>query len=180
MPTIITHALVPLAAGIALGSRRIDRRLVLAGMAAAMLPDADVVAFALGIPYADAFGHRGASHSLLFAAVLGALAASFHRSLRAAPALAAIWIFACTLSHPLLDAFTDGGLGVALWWPWSHAREFAPWRPIEVSPIGAGFFSARGLVVLMSEARWVWLPVTALALAAVALRRTSRALSSRR
>lgn len=180
MPTIITHAMLPLAAGIALGSRRIDRRLVLAGMAAAMLPDADVVAFALGIPYADAFGHRGASHSLLFAAVVAALAAGFHRSLRAGPTLTAAWMFACTLSHPLLDALTDGGLGVALWWPWSQAREFAPWRPIEVSPIGAGFFSARGLAVLMSEARWVWLPAAALTLAALALRKLSRALSSRR
>ena len=46
-----------------------------AGVIAAMLPDADVLAFALHIPYADAFGHRGASHSLLFAGVLAALAA---------------------------------------------------------------------------------------------------------
>ena len=50
-------------------------RLLAAGVIAAMLPDADVLAFALHIPYADAFGHRGASHSLLFAGVLAAVAA---------------------------------------------------------------------------------------------------------
>ena len=44
-------------------------------MLAARLPDFDVVAFKLGIAYHDAFGHRGFSHSLLFAAILGALAA---------------------------------------------------------------------------------------------------------
>jgi inner membrane protein len=65
--------------------------------------------------------------------------------------------------HPLLDAFTDGGLGVALLWPWSHERIFASWRPIEVSPIGAGFFSLRGIEVLWSELKWVVLPTLLLA-----------------
>ena len=59
MPTILTHALIPLAAGVALGRKRLPPRLVGAGMLAAMLPDADVVAFKLGIEYAHALGHRG-------------------------------------------------------------------------------------------------------------------------
>ncbi|HEY1034530.1 MAG TPA: metal-dependent hydrolase, partial [Pseudoxanthomonas sp.] len=67
MPTILTHPLLPLAAGIALGRNRVPPRLAAAGMAVAMLPDADVAMFALGIDYAHAFGHRGASHSLVFA-----------------------------------------------------------------------------------------------------------------
>ena len=66
MPSIITHA-VPLALWCAADRGRIPPRLLVAGVIAAMLPDADVLAFALHIPYADAFGHRGASHSLLFA-----------------------------------------------------------------------------------------------------------------
>ncbi|WP_342316989.1 metal-dependent hydrolase [Lysobacter sp. FW306-1B-D06B] len=176
MPTVFTHAVVPLAIGIALGPRAIDRRLLLAGAVAAVLPDADVVAFKLGIAYADDFGHRGASHSLVFAVTLGLLAACFHGALRSAPWKAALWCFACALSHPLLDALTNGGLGVALWWPWSDARLFAPWRPIAVSPIGAGFFSARGLAVIASEIRWVWLPCAILAMTILALR---RAVSSR-
>lgn len=38
------------------------------------------------------------------------------------------------------------------------------WTPITVSPIGAGFFSARGVETLISELKWVWLPCVLLAL----------------
>src|SRR5688572_29406917 len=108
MPTILSHAVVALAAGAALGPRQIPSRLLFAGAVAAAVPDLDVAAFALGIEYADAFGHRGASHSLAFAAALGMLAALVHRGLRVPPWRAGLWIFACTASHALLDAFTNG------------------------------------------------------------------------
>ena len=179
MPTIVSHAFVALAAGAAAGRARVPPRLWLAGAAAAVVPDLDVVAFALGIDYADAFGHRGASHSLAFAGVLGLLGALTHRGLRATPWRAGLWIFACTASHALLDAFTNGGLGVALAWPWSDVRLFAPWRPIQVSPIGAGFFSARGWAVLRSELVWIWLPTLLLASGATALRGRRRNAAAR-
>lgn len=172
MPSIITHAAVPLALWCAADRGRIPPRLLAAGVIAAMLPDADVLAFALHIPYADAFGHRGASHSLVFAGVLAALAAvlAFFGSRRpwsaglcqprlASTVQAATFVFICAASHPLLDALTSGGLGVALAWPWSEHRFFAPWRPIRVSPFAPQFFSARGLATLLSELRWVWLPL---------------------
>ena len=161
MPTVFAHALVPLAVGLGLGRRRIPPRLLVAGALAAMLPDADVVAFKLGIAYADALGHRGASHSLLFAGVLAVLGALLHRPLRSRPVQAAAWLFVCAISHALLDAMTSGGLGVALLWPWHEQRYFAPWRPIRVSPFANGFFSARGMATLVSELRWVWLPLFA-------------------
>ncbi|WP_423178901.1 MULTISPECIES: metal-dependent hydrolase [unclassified Stenotrophomonas] len=184
MPSIITHAAVPLALWCAADRGRIPAWLLAAGVVAAMLPDADVLAFALHIPYADAFGHRGASHSLLFAGVLAALAAvlAFFGSDRpwsaqhssgsrrpwsaflcqprlASTVQAAVFVFVCAASHPLLDAMTSGGLGVALAWPWSEQRFFAPWRPIRVSPFAPQFFSARGIATLLSELRWVWLPL---------------------
>jgi len=176
MPTVFTHAIVPIAAGIALGTKRVPPRLIVAGAIAAMLPDADVVAFKLGIAYADDFGHRGASHSLFFAALTGAIGALLHCPLRTSAPVAALWLFGCVASHPLLDALTNGGLGVALWWPFSDARVFWPWRPIAVSPIGSGFFSMRGVKVLMSEFAWVWLPSALIAATGLALR---RAVSSR-
>jgi inner membrane protein len=176
VPTIFTHAVLPLAAGIALGRTRVPARLLVAGMLAAMLPDADVVAFKLGIAYADDFGHRGASHSLCFVALVGAAGAVTHRFFGVRAWVAAAWLSACAASHPLLDALTNGGLGVALWWPWSDARVFAPWRPIAVSPIGSGFFSARGVAVVLSELRWIWLPCAVIAATGLALR---RAVSSR-
>lgn len=158
MPTVITHAAIPLVLGAALGARAIPARLAVAGAFAAMLPDLDVVAFRFGIAYADAFGHRGASHSLLFAAAVGTIGLLCARGLRSRAGPAAAWLFACAASHPLLDALTNGGLGVALLWPWHEVRLFAPWRPVEVSPFGAHFFSARGVAVLWSELRWIGLP----------------------
>ncbi|MFT3667806.1 MAG: metal-dependent hydrolase [Pseudoxanthomonas sp.] len=174
MPTILTHALLPLAAGIALGRQRVSPRLMLAGMAAAMLPDADVALFALGVDYAHAFGHRGASHSLVFALTCGLLAACVARGLQARGVAALLFVALSAASHPLLDMLTDGGLGVALYWPWSDTRHFAPWRMIDVSPFAHRFFSARGVEVLVSEVRWVWLPTLVLAGGAVMARRGTR------
>lgn len=159
MPSIFTHAAVPLALWCASERGRISPRLLAAGIVAAMLPDADVLGFALHIPYADALGHRGASHSLLFAGLLGLMAWLCARALSAGRVQASAFVFICALSHPLLDALTSGGLGVALWWPWNDARLFAPWRPIRVSPFANHFFSARGLQTVLSELRWVWLPL---------------------
>ena len=39
-----------------------------------------------------------------------------------------------------------------------------------LSPIGARFFSPRGLAVLMSEALWIWLPAVMIASAAIIFR----------
>jgi inner membrane protein len=161
MPTIIAHAAVPLALWAAADRGRINPRLLAAGIAAAILPDLDVIGFALHVRYVDAIGHRGASHSLLFAAVLALLAALSSQRLRARPLQAATWILICAASHPLLDTLTNGGLGVALGWPWSEQRWFAPWRPIRVSPFANHFFSARGWLTLQSELRWLWLPLAA-------------------
>jgi len=158
---VFTHAAIPLALWCASDRGRISAPLLAAGVVAAMLPDADVLAFALHIPYADSFGHRGASHSILFAALLAVLAALLRTRLRANAVQAAVFVGISALSHPLLDAFTSGGLGVALWWPWSGERLFAPWRPIRVSPFAGQFFSARGLATILSELRWVWLPLAA-------------------
>jgi inner membrane protein len=164
MPTIFTHAVVPLLPGAAAGKSRISRRLLLAGTIAAMLPDADVLSFRLGIPYADAFGHRGAMHSLVFGILVATLAALLHRGLRTTATRAFAFVGVAAMSHPLLDMCTDGGLGIALLWPLSGHRYFFPWRPIEVSPIGTRFFSAQAWPVIASELLWVWLPATLLAL----------------
>jgi len=168
MPTILTHAAVPLALGLGLGRRVIPRRLLLAGMAASALPDVDVVSFTLGVARDSALAHRGLTHSLAFAAAVALLGASFHRRLHTQFAVACFFLFIAVASHGFLDAFTNGGWGVMYLWPWSSERFFAPVRLIEVSPIGMRIFSERGVAVLVSEIIWIWLPcavlVTALAL----------------
>ena len=149
MPTIISHPAIAL---LKTWFPAVTRRHVLAGAVLSILPDIDVAAFALGIPYEATFGHRGFTHSILFA-VLAAIVASAGR-FRVFP-----FLFLCAISHPLLDAMTTGGLGIAFFSPFSNERYFLPWRPIRVSPIGPGFFSARGLATLVSELVWVWTPL---------------------
>jgi inner membrane protein len=146
------------AVGMALGRLGVGaappRRLVLAMLwmsALAMLPDADVIAFVLRIPYAAPWGHRGASHSFIIAGLV-ALVVAIGTRLARGPALKwGLLTFVAVGSHGLLDAMTTGGLGAALLWPFTKARYFLPWRPIPVAPIGAGMLSARGLYVVGVE-----------------------------
>ncbi|MFM5930117.1 MAG: metal-dependent hydrolase [Novosphingobium sp.] len=164
MPTIVTHAIVPLTIASAAGRDRINPPIAMAGALLAMLPDADVLGFRFGIAYADNWGHRGATHSLAIALLLAGLTAALVPASRSRIALA--FLFFAAASHGLLDMLTDGGLGVALFWPIETARHFFDWTPIRVSPIGAGFFSSRGLETALSELLWVWLPCAALFAAA--------------
>lgn len=133
----------------------------------ALLPDADVISFKLGIPYRAPFGHRGASHSLLVALLCGLLGALMFRlwdQRRGRPLLVtALFAIAVTASHGLLDSMTDGGLGIALLWPYTDHRFFAPWRPIPVAPIGARLLSERGAHVMLTELCY-FLPLFAYAL----------------
>lgn len=138
----------------------------------AALPDVDAIGLWLGVPYAHPLGHRGLTHSLPFAALLAAAGTLFALSLDAEPALVFCVLFASAASHGLLDAMTDGGLGVALFSPFSRRRHFLPWRVIAVSPLQASaFFSRQGLAMLASEARRVWAPCAALAIGGWSLRR---------
>lgn len=129
-----------------------------------MVPDLDAIGHMLGVPYDSSWGHRGFAHSIVFALLWAVLVAAL--CFRRMPWVAIALLFLATVSHPLLDMCTDGGLGCALFAPFDNARRFFPWRPIEVAPLGVGaFFSARGWVVLLSEMRWVWLPCLLLLLA---------------
>lgn len=172
MPTIFTHVAVPLALAACLGSRMVPRRLLAAGALAAILPDLDVVGFRLGIAYSDALGHRGASHSFFFALLLACIAYAAAPGMRCRARAAAVFVGVCAASHGLLDMFTNGGLGIALWWPFSDERLFASWRMIEVSPLSLrGILSGRGLAVLQSELLWVWLPTLVVCLSAIFVQR---------
>jgi inner membrane protein len=74
-----------------------------------------------------------------------------------------LFLALCGLSHGLLDALTDGGLGVAFFSPFSNARYFFPWHPISVSPLSiTRFLSGRAGPVLWSELLWVILPCIAI------------------
>lgn len=167
MPTVLTHAVAALGLSALFYRREVPKGIWALGAAGAALPDLDVVAFALGIPYAHMLGHRGLSHAPLFAATLAALLVGlfFRRGVRGmGPGILWLYLFVAIASHGVLDAFTDGGLGVAFLAPFSGERFFFPVQPIAVSPIGLRrFLTGRGLEVLRSELLWVWLPSLLLA-----------------
>src|SRR5262245_29942729 len=161
MPTIPTHAMTAVAIGTVFRRRAVPIPWWSVAAVCAIAPDADVIGFAVGVRYEDFLGHRGFTHSLFFAALLAsvALALGGAKSAEADRRVLWLYLFIATASHGLLDACTDGGLGIALLAPFDNTRYFFPVRPIVVSPIGvAELLTADGLPVIGSELRWVWLP----------------------
>jgi inner membrane protein len=175
MPSAFSHAIAGLSIGACFYQPEIPKSTWVIGAACAVLPDIDVIGFKFGVRYADFWGHRGFTHSLLFAALLagGVVISGFWRGVAGlSPLYLWTYFFLATASHGLLDAMTDGGLGAALFSPFDNHRYFFPWTPIRVSPIGvANFFSERGLAVLKSELLWVWLPAGIVSIMALILRR---------
>jgi len=138
---------------------------------ASMLPDIDAIGFWLGVPYGSTFGHRGFTHSIVFAVLIGIVGLCLGPLSGVKRAVAFAGLFLSTISHGFLDAMTTGGLGVAFFSPFSNERFFFEWRVIQVSPIGVtSFFSEWGVRVLESEIVYVWLPCSLIAAAAVGSR----------
>jgi inner membrane protein len=112
------------ARGNAVDNRRIARAMV-AFSVVSLCPDADVLAFPLGIPYDAPFGHRGASHSLVAAVVLGVVTAfAWHRDRRPGVLRVSLFTTLVAATHGILDP---------------------------VAPIGIGLFGREGLEVLGFE-----------------------------
>jgi inner membrane protein len=173
-----SHAFVAIALGKAYSQGPMPWRFWGLSVLCAVLPDADVIGFALGVKYTDMLGHRGLSHSLSFACVLGVsvvwVACSDVVRFSIAWWTLVLYFSLVTASHGVLDAMTNGGLGVAFLAPFDTTRSFLPWRPVQVSPISiAAFLGRNGLRVLRSELVYIWLP-TALLCGLVSLCRRPR------
>jgi inner membrane protein len=163
MASAFSHAIAAVAIGKASFIKKVDWKFWLLGMFCAVVPDADAIGYKLGIPYDSMWGHRGITHSLLFAALLALTVLFFfyrqEEKFSGRPLALFLFFFAATASHPLLDAMTTGGRGVAFFAPFDNTRYFFPFRPIKVSPIGVTeFFSEWGWRVIQSEFIWVWIP----------------------
>lgn len=131
--------------------------LVLLAVLSSILPDIDVLAFNFGVPYQSPWGHRGFTHSLLFAGIWALLIAFFFGKHR--KKLFFVVVFLATVSHAVLDALTTGGKGVGFLIPFNNERFFFPLKIIKVSPIGiTRFFSKWGVEVLLSEIKFIVIP----------------------
>lgn len=165
MPMTTTHALVPLAASLALAKRPIPWKLVIAAAFAAAAPDLDALPrHFIHIPSTSIYGHRGAAHSLFVALAAGLVAALFHRPLDVRPLMAGVAIAAAMASHGLLDMMTDWGLPVAYLWPLSSKRLFADWRPIHSAPVHMAHLVSQAFVRLQSELWQLIIPMFIVAL----------------
>ena len=162
MASVFSHAVAALSIGTCFYYPRVPKRVWAVAALCSAIPDLDVIGFRFGIPYGAFWGHRGFTHSLVFAALLAG-ATMIVGFPRGAPELGRLplflYLFLATASHGVLDAMTNGGLGVAFFSPFDTSRYFLPWRPIQVSPLSFGrFASTRGYLILQNELLWIWLP----------------------
>jgi inner membrane protein len=132
-----------------------------AGLAA--LPDADVFGVALGAADRSLAGHRGASHSLFTAVVVGMACALLAKRLGWPPLRTAIAATLAVASHGLLDMCSANGRPIPFLWPLTCARWFAPLRVLPDAPRGLALLSHRGAVDVGLEFL-LFLPVTLFAL----------------
>ena len=165
MASAFTHAFAAVALGNMASGRQRGWRFWVLAAGSAVIPDGDVIGFAFGVRYEDFLGHRGFFHSLVFALIWPAFVVFLEFRQTRGRELA--WLiglfFVVTASHGVLDAMTNGGLGVAFFSPFDTTRYFFGWRPLEVSPISiTHFFREGGGAVLRSEFRYVWLPLGSL------------------
>jgi inner membrane protein len=181
MSTCITHAFVGVVTARALFGRRYGWRLPVLAVACSAGPDLDIVLHRFGVQYADLWGHRGMTHSLLFALLLSVVVVTLAFRRQARFGRGAWWglvgfFFALTASHGFIDAFTDGGLGIAFFSPFDTTRYFMPWQPLVVPYIALGpNLSEHGARMMLSELTWVWVPVGGLSLViSLARRRIGR------
>jgi len=175
MPSIISHAAVAVAAGMTFAPRGVPNPFWSFSIACSMIPDADVFGFSFGIPYHHLLGHRGFFHSPFFGLLMSVFVVNvfFHDVgiFSRQWFFYLIFFFLLSASHGILDAFTSGGLGIALLAPFDNTRYFFPWTPIMVSPIGIqGFFGKWGLMVIKSELLWVWFPSFLMVVASMIIR----------
>ncbi len=180
MPTAITHAVVAVASGKAAFAGRMPKRFWPIALLCSAGPDLDIGLMHYGVAYADMWGHRGMTHSIAFALTLSFVVTTWLFRDWAGFGSRRWWMLftyfsLLTASHGFLDAFTNGGLGIAFFAPLNNTRYFMPWTPIEVSAIGLrGFIKYGGLQTLISEILWIWVPVMAGFVVVLLIRRLLR------
>ena len=86
MASAFSHGIVALAMGKAFESKELSWRELSLGALCSALPDLDVMGFYFGIQYGDVWGHRGMTHSIVFAALLaGSLVSLWYRRMSVLP-----------------------------------------------------------------------------------------------
>ncbi|MCF6200375.1 MAG: metal-dependent hydrolase [Hyphomicrobiaceae bacterium] len=166
MATIFSHPAIAIGLFPWFRDVRNSKAIMITGLLLTAAPDLDVIGLRLGIPYEHMLGHRGLTHSLFFAAAIAALLTALFWLAQKMKAWAVwLYLFLSMASHGVLDALTNGGLGVAFFAPFHNERYFFPYRPIEVSTLSIRhFFESQGAGVLLNELTYIWPPCLAVLL----------------
>jgi inner membrane protein len=155
MATTWTHAFFALAGGKAAIHRKMPLRFWFLTAVCAAIPDLDVFWQRLVPDHSGIWVHRGVTHSLLAAVLIGLLAACVGRAWGLTPGAAReetgaealpgrtslphpargfllLWLAftLATASHAMLDMLSAGYRGVELLAPFSDQRFSFPWQPI--------------------------------------------------
>jgi inner membrane protein len=158
MPSAFAHALASLTITKA-GPKRIwSRKLAIVSIISGVLPDLDCIGFHTKVPYDHPLGHRGFSHSILFALLWALVLTILAFKKSTAKFKIFVVLFLSTISHGILDAFTNGGQGVGFFIPFNNERFFFPMRPIEASPLSIASFFEQALPILTNEILWIGIP----------------------
>lgn len=126
-------------------------------MALAVAPDLDILAEQAGLAE-----HRGASHSLAFAAIVAMACFGAAAVTRRPAAWWGLAAFTAIASHGILDLFSPGP-AVELLWPLTEVRIVAPIRPLPSPPLS-------DLLTVLAARTWalealIFLPVVLVAFA---------------
>jgi len=143
----VTHAALGLATAVAAAPKSLPLRPVaLAGLAAGLLPDADLLLSSARDPLFTLEYHRHFTHSLAFSPVIALAGAAlswlalrpFHPLLAFRLLLLPAWL--AGLSHLFCDAWTS--YGTRLWWPVDDTRVALDWvsviDPMLTLPLALG------------------------------------------
>lgn len=171
MSSCFSHPAVPLAIACWFPQLRTPSLLITASLLSAA-PDLDAFGYFASVPYDAWYGHRGCTHSLAFSALLALLLTPWLAKKNGVPRLSVFtFLFVAAASHGLVDMATNGGLGIALLWPFSEDRLFWPETPIQVPPLGIrSFFSRYGWNAFSSELLWLWTPAVVIGAIGLAVR----------
>ena len=174
MPSVITHSLVGVVISKMIPVKSVPRRFWVLSVLLPALPDIDVIGLFFGFTGEDVFGHRGITHSLFFAVIVGVstVAVFFRKNnlTRNARMLLMMYFALLIASHGFLDAFNDTRMGVAFWAPFENGRYLFPFNPIvpssvllpEGTPVGFALIIEKIYILMRSEILWIWIPLFAL------------------
>jgi inner membrane protein len=146
MSSVLGHGLVGISVASAIGGNQPAgkrRKLLLIAALTAIVPDLDILVYI-------AFGplgitpHRGITHTLLFAAMMGAALAAISRSYFSLNFRTAFLLFSGVMvSHLLLDYLMGCGPAVPFFWPFADQGYLFPYKVVPTAYYG---LSSKGLI----------------------------------